>query len=166
LAEEAAAHAATAGVSFAWARLFQMFGLYEYPQRLVPQVARALIAGRDVACTSGHQIRDYCDTRDVAAALAALLDAEAVTGAVNVASGEAITVREICATIADLAGRSRKLLRFGALPDRAGEPKSLVADVTRLRTEVGFRPTVLTEDRLADTVARYVRAGSAQPQFD
>jgi nucleoside-diphosphate-sugar epimerase len=50
------------------------------------------------------------------------------------------------------AGRS-ELLDVGALPSRPGDPDELVADVTRLRDEVGFRPRVRLSDGLATTVA-------------
>jgi nucleoside-diphosphate-sugar epimerase len=135
-----------------------MFGLYEYPKRLVPAVATALVRGEEIACTQGSQIRDYSDTRDVAMALAALLPATRVTGAVNIASGEGISVRSLCRLIQEEIGCSSKLLKFGALPDREGDPRSLVADVTRLREQVGFTYSGRLDDRLADTVARYRRA--------
>jgi nucleoside-diphosphate-sugar epimerase len=133
---------------------------------LVPQVTQSLIAGREVACTSGNQVRDYSDTRDVAAGLAALLDVEGVTGFVNVASGRGVSVREICRLIVELTESPPELLRFGALADREGDPASLVADVTRLEREVGFIGERSLEERLADTVARYRRSSSGQPQFD
>ena len=75
-----------------------------------------------------------------------------MTGAVNVASGEAVSVRSIVEQIAAAAGRP-DLLDVGALESRAGDPEVLVADVTRLRDEAGFTPAWSLEDGLRQTVA-------------
>jgi len=45
------------------------------------------------------------------------------------------------------------LLKFGALPDREGEPETLVADVHRLMHEVSFQPKYSLADGLADMIA-------------
>jgi nucleoside-diphosphate-sugar epimerase len=148
---DAAAKAARSGISFAWARLFLMFGEGENPRRLVPSVINALASGAPLEMSSGRQVRDFSDTRDIAAGLSALLAAGHVEGAVNVASGEGRSLRELCAIIADLAGRSGENLRFGALPDR-DEPPFMVADVTRLREEVGFTPPESLRQRLSSIV--------------
>lgn len=151
---EAAAEAQRHGVSFAWARLFLMFGQGEDQRRLVPAIIAALKNGAPLPMSSGRQIRDFSDTRDIAAGLAALLAAGDISGPVNVASGEGYSLREVAALIATLAGQSGENLMFGALPDRE-EPPVMVADVTRLRREVGLAPPPGLAERLAD----YVREG-------
>src|SRR6185295_11619834 len=131
LFDRGTALAAAAGFSLIWARFFLLFGFYEEPRRLIPSIMRGLLAGEPVALSSGRQIRDFLDTRDIGAALASLLDST-VSGAVNVASGRGVTLREAGELLADIAHRPKSLLRFGVLADREREPKSLVADITRL----------------------------------
>jgi nucleoside-diphosphate-sugar epimerase len=70
---------------------------------------------------------------------------------VNIASGEAASVRAVAEALAQAAGRP-DLLDVGAVPRRADEPEEIVADVSRLRDEVGFRPRRSLRDGLADTV--------------
>ena len=149
LAERTAEFAGRAGFSFAWARFFLMFGFGEDPRRFIPAIMRALLRGEEVALSSGRQIRDFLDTRDVACALATLLAADNVTGPVNVASGRAVTLKDAGRMIAHLSGQPESLLKFGSLPDREGEPASLVADVSRLTREAGFALTHTLEERLA-----------------
>jgi nucleoside-diphosphate-sugar epimerase len=146
-----AAFAERAGVQLAWGRLFFLYGPREAPGRLVASVARALLAGEEAPTGSGRQVRDFMHVEDVAAAIVALLDST-VTGAVNIASGEPVALGEIITAVAAATGRP-ELLRLGALPDRPGEPPRLVADVTRLGTEVGFTPTIGLREGLAATVA-------------
>jgi nucleoside-diphosphate-sugar epimerase len=146
------------GVSVASARLFWLYGPREHPDRLVPSVARALLAGLPAPCTAGTQQRDFLHVADVADALIALTGAE-TTGPVNVASGEAIAVRDVVARVAEAVGRP-ELVRFGARPTPAGEPPLVVADVSRLRDEVGWRPRIGLADGLVETVGWWRSTGS------
>ncbi|WP_230166697.1 NAD(P)-dependent oxidoreductase [Roseomonas sp. CECT 9278] len=131
----------------AWARLFHLFGPGEAPGRLVPSVMRALAQGGAAECASGRPVRDFADIGHVGRALAAVAGS-AVTGPVNVASGEAVAVRDFVQTIGRLAGRAR-LLRFGARADPPGEVPVMAACVARLRTEVGFTGLARNEVALA-----------------
>jgi nucleoside-diphosphate-sugar epimerase len=145
-----AAAAEQAGVGLAWGRVFFLYGPHEHPERLVPSVARALVQGRPAPVSSGAQVRDFMHVEDVADGFAALLRSN-VAGPVNVASGDPVRIRDIVATLGELAGRP-DLLRLGELPDRPGDPPLLVADVRRLRDEVGFVPRHSLVDGLRDTL--------------
>lgn len=145
------AYAQEAGFSQAWGRLFLLYGEDEPDQRLAPSVARALLGGLPAHCTSGDQVRDFMDTRDAGRAFAELLLGN-VQGAVNICSGEAVSVAEFAGRIAQITGRP-DLLRLGALPDRAGDPPYLVGDPSRLTHEVGFIPGITLDQGLRDAVA-------------
>ena len=153
LLEQTTEIARRASVSLAWALFFLLFGEGEDPRRLIPSIVRKLLRGEEVALTSGRQIRDLLDSRDAASALAALCDQDGVTGPINVASGRAISLREVAQTIARLCGQPESFLQFGALADRTGEPPYLVADVARLSGEAEFAPVLEIESRLAQCVA-------------
>jgi nucleoside-diphosphate-sugar epimerase len=140
-----------AGVSLAWGRIFYVYGPHEHPARLASGVARALVRGEEVPCTHGRQVRDYLCTPELGGAFAALLASE-VTGPVNMASGEPVRVADLVSAIAAAAGRP-ELVRLGALPQRAGEPERLTADVRRLREEVGWSPSIGLVEGAARTVS-------------
>ncbi len=133
---ELAARLASMPMQTAWARLFHMFGPGEHPDRLVPSVARALKDGREARCASGRPVRDFASTRFVGEALAALA-LSGVTGPVNIGSGQGRAIADVARFLGQAAGRP-DLVRLGALPDRPEEVPQMVADVTRLRREVGF----------------------------
>ncbi len=147
----AGTYAQAQDAELAWGRLFFLYGPREPPTRFVPAICRALVAGEPAQLTSGAQVRDFLHVDDVGGALAALLHAP-VTGAVNIASGEAVTLAAVADELGRLAQRP-ELIERGALPDRRGEPPRLVADVARLRDEVGFRPRWSLPDGLADTLS-------------
>jgi nucleoside-diphosphate-sugar epimerase len=139
------------GLSNAWGRIFFLYGPHEHPKRLVSGVSLALLRGEPALCSHGRQIRDFLHVEDVAAAFVALLDSD-VCGAVNVASGNPVRLREIIYLLADQLGR-RDLVRLGALSTALDEPRLLLADTTRLEEEVGWTSGCSLERGLAQTLA-------------
>ena len=140
LSRWAASFGTARGVKVAWARLFWMYGPREHPARLVPSVSKSLLAGIPVPCSAGTQERDFLHVDDAADALVALTRSE-LTGPLNVASGEAVAVRTVVEQVARACGRP-DLVRFGERDTPVGEPPLLVADVRRLRDELGWRPRI------------------------
>ncbi len=116
------------GVSFAWCRLFYLYGQGaedgEDARRLVPYLRAQLGAGRPAELSRGDQLRDYLDVR-----AAGRLIVEAALGGregpINICSGRPIAVRALAEAIADEYGR-RDLLRFGARPDNPADPPVVV----------------------------------------
>ncbi len=126
------------GFSAAWARLFFPYGPGEDPRRLVPSVILNLLRKQEAPCSSGTQVRDFMYAEDMGAAIADLAIGP-VRGAVNIGSGTAVEVGRVAQSIGELMGRP-DLVRLGALPDRPNEIPHIVADIDRLRFEVGFVP--------------------------
>ena len=138
-----------AGLSWAWGRLFFLYGPHEHPRRLAASVIRSLLAGMPADCSSGTQRRDLLHVGDTAAAIVALLRSE-VQGAVNIASGEAVAVGKVVERIAALIGRP-ELVRMGAVA-AADEAPLVVADVRRLCDEVRWAPRYDLDQGLADAI--------------
>jgi nucleoside-diphosphate-sugar epimerase len=138
-------------ISFAWARIFLLYGPYEGDKRLVPSVVRAILAGREAKCTDGTQIRDVMHVEDAGSAIAAIW-ASQVTGAVNIGTGKPTAVSDVSIEIGKQLGRS-DLLRLGALPSRPDDPLLLVPDTRKLNFEVGFKPTYDLASGIAETIA-------------
>lgn len=150
-AEILAAYAATSGLSFAWGRLFFPYGPGDRRPTLVPTVVTALRAGWPAFCTHGRQQRDFIHVRDAAAALATLLVSH-VEGPVNIATGVGTSIAEVANALGVLLGRA-DLVRLGALQAPSAEPAHLVADIRRLREEVGFTTFTPLDAGLKETVA-------------
>jgi nucleoside-diphosphate-sugar epimerase len=148
------------GVSLAWGRVFFVYGPGEAAGRLIPEIAAALLQGRHFDCSDGRQKRDYLHVDDVGRAFSELLLSD-VQGPVNIASGSSVSVREIVDQIASLIGRSN-LVRFGARISHTDEPAEIVGDVTRLRSEVGFKPSIPIDTGLRETVDWWRKAGLAR----
>jgi len=147
-------------LSTAWARIFFTFGPSEDGRRLVASVVRSLLAGEPAACTEGRQVRDFLYVDDVASGIVALLESP-VTGPVNIASGQAISVADLATRIGAVLGRP-ELVRLGARPTPPGESPLVVADVTRLRDEVGWAPAYTLDRALETTVAWWRTQGARE----
>ena len=111
-------------VEFAWCRLFYLYGEGEDPRRLVAYLRSKLEKGEPALLTSGEQIRDFLDVADAGKLLADVVLSNQ-TGAVNICSGEPITVRQLAEQIADQY-QKRDLLIFGARPDNSLDPARVV----------------------------------------
>lgn len=155
-------------ISLAWCRLFFLFGPGEDSRRFVPQIFAALAEGRTARASHGRQLRDFLHVVDAAEALAAIVDHE-ISGPVNIASGRAVTIADVVNGIADVFGR-RDLIHFGAISSDSAEPRAIVADVSRLRDELGWSPRFDLSSGLADFYARewaaYAKERSAETMPD
>lgn len=135
------------GVSWAWARFFNPFGPYEDRRRLIPKVCLKLLAGEQLDFDAARSQRDFLHVDDVGSALAALALSE-VQGPVNVGSGERSRVRDVVTILARLTGNDG-LVNFSVASD---SECNIVADVTRLRDEVGWSSSRSLEVRLQQTL--------------
>jgi nucleoside-diphosphate-sugar epimerase len=147
----ASAYAEQLGLELAWGRLFFLYGPHEQPRRFVPSLVLSLLRGEPARMTDGSQRRDFLHVADAGEAFAAFADSE-LTGSINVASGQGVALSDLAGQLASSIGRE-ELLRIGALEMRAGDPPSIVADVGRLRSELGWEPKIALEDGLSDTIA-------------
>ncbi len=139
------------GLDFAWARVFFLYGPFEAEARLVPYVIRALLKGHPADCGAGHAERDFMHVEDVAKALIAVLESD-YRGAVNVASGSCVPLRDVISNIGTVIGRP-DLIRLGVRPPPPNEPPRMEASTTILRQQIGFHRTRSLAAGLADTVS-------------
>ncbi|MBI5758147.1 MAG: NAD(P)-dependent oxidoreductase [Planctomycetales bacterium] len=161
LREVAERFAERAGMSFAWGRTFFLFGPDEHPDRFVPSIILPLQSGQSAACRAGSHVRDFLHVADVADAFASVLDSR-VTGPVNIASGEARSLGRVAEYLADRLGR-RSLLSVGSTPSTPDNPVVLRADISRLRTEVGWVQRFSLTTGLDDVIAHSAASASLSP---
>jgi nucleoside-diphosphate-sugar epimerase len=144
--------AMSAGVPAAWGRLYLVYGPGEPRERFVPTMIRTLLHGGSATCSPAGTRRDFIHVADAGAAAVAVLASD-VEGAVNIGSGEATSLREVVSILTNELGHEDRI----AFDDgRPGPP--VVADVARLRDEVGFRPRFTLAGGLRDSIDWWRRA--------
>lgn len=139
--------------SFAWGRLFYLFGSHEYTSRLVPSIILNLLQGNEFHIKHSEQVRDFMYVQDVADALVSLLESE-VTGAVNIASGEAIYLREFASLIANQLNLPHAINYANENSIHA----RLTAETTRLNQEVKWQPSFTLQKALEETITWWRRS--------
>jgi nucleoside-diphosphate-sugar epimerase len=137
-------------ISWAWARFFCPFGPLEDQRRLIPKTCLRLLSGDDLQLDSATSLRDFLHVEDIASALYATLTSS-VQGPVNIASGEALPVREIVTQIAFNLGRINNVHFADATPVGHSTIDAVTANVSRLENLVGWRTSVPFETRLRQT---------------
>jgi UDP-glucose 4-epimerase len=113
-------------------------------ENLVPIVINKLKAGQppviygtDYPTPDGTCIRDYVDVRDIAGAHLAAADSAAVLPlAMNVGTGRGGSVREVITLVCEAAGRADVVAV--EKERRAGDPAFLCADVSLIKSAIGF----------------------------
>ena len=161
--EEAALAAARTGAAIvAVTRSFNHTGPGQRAEFVAPALAHRVLAARDanqreIPVGNLDVRRDFGDVRDVVRAyrlvLEGLADGSVPSGTVvNVATGTAVSIREMLRTIAELVGVDVEP-RTDASLVRAGDPPEIVGDASRLRALTGWRPTIPIRRTLADLIA-------------
>lgn len=140
-----------AGISFAWLRLFSVYGPGDNPNWLIPSAAASLVRGRAPQCTAGTQKWDYLHIDDVAEGVLAAAVADEAAGVFNLSSGEPIAVRTIVEMLRDLAAPGLAL-NFGAIPFGPDQIMHLDGDNRRLLKASGWAPQVPLGDGLRQVV--------------
>jgi nucleoside-diphosphate-sugar epimerase len=142
-------------------RYFNVFGPRQDPASqyaaVVPIFIRCIVAGQaPKVYGDGEQSRDFTYVDDVVTANLQAAQAEGAAGAVcNLGRGERHTLNELLEILQDIIGRRVKAA-YG--PDRAGDVKHSMADITRAREAFGYEPQVTFEEGLRRTVEWYRRA--------
>jgi nucleoside-diphosphate-sugar epimerase len=124
--------------SFCWGRVFYPYGPGEHPARLCTALARRLLANEKLVLKTPDSTKDYIYIDDLAAAILAVME-RGLTGAINLGTGEGVTVREIARTLGRLLSRE-ELVGESSEPAADDPLYYVVADAGRLRKEAAWRP--------------------------
>ncbi|HEY4414749.1 MAG TPA: NAD-dependent epimerase/dehydratase family protein [Verrucomicrobiae bacterium] len=142
-------------------RYFNVFGPRQDPQSqyaaAVPIfIQRALKHEPITIYGDGEQTRDFIFVKDIAAANAYFATQSDATGVFNVAYGNKITIKDLCATICHLTGSTSEIKHA---PERAGDVKHSMAAIEKLKL-AGFATRGNLTDGLKATVQSFIQPGS------
>lgn len=138
------------------------YGPFHFPEKLIPVVILNALAGRPVPVYGqGLNVRDWLYVEDHAAALLMVLEKGAVGRSYNIGGENEATnidlVRKICAILdrkrPDAAPHAG-LIEF--VTDRPGHDLRYAIDATRIRSELGWKPSVTLDEGLERTVDWYL----------
>ena len=93
----------------------------------------------------GDQTRDFVEVRDVAQANYKAALAEGLSGAFNIASATRITVNHLVELLHDASGITPNVKHD---PERPGDVRDSLADISAAQEAFGFKPEVALEEGL------------------
>jgi dTDP-glucose 4,6-dehydratase len=139
------------------------YGPYHFPEKLVPVVILNALAGKPLPIYGkGENIRDWLYVEDHADALLTVLEKGAVGRSYNIGGENERTnldlVRTLCAILDELRPKRKGSYtdQIAFVADRPGHDARYAIDPSRIRQELGWRPSVTVEEGLRRTVQWYL----------
>ena len=136
-------------------RYFNVFGPRQDPTSqysgVISRFMDALVSGKQpVIYGDGEQSRDFTYISNVVEANFRAVESSAAVGKViNVANGESVTLNQLLDTMKSIVGKGDVAPRYE--PPRRGDVRHSLADLTRARELLGYKPKVALEDGLRRT---------------
>ncbi len=138
------------------------YGPYHFPEKLIPVVILKALAGEPIPVYGdGKNIRDWLYVEDHADALLTVLTQGTVGRTYNIGGENEVTNIELVRAICTILDAKRPTDTPYAeqiifVTDRPGHDLRYAIDPTRIRTELGWRPSVTLEQGLEMTVQWYL----------
>ena len=134
-------------------RYFNVYGLnqrYDAYGNVIPIFAHLLLRGNPLTIYGdGEQTRDFVNVRDVARANILAAQTRGLSGAFNVASGDALTINQLVELMRQAIGTD-VTVEYG--PPRKGDVRHSRADISAARIAFGYAPSL----KLAEGLAEYI----------
>jgi UDP-glucose 4-epimerase len=127
---------------------------------VIPNFVRQALAGQPITVFGdGTQSRSFTYVGDVVKAMVALIDEPRAIGQVfNIGNGNEITIGELAAKVKEMTGSASEIVNipyekayeagFEDMPRR-------VPDITRIKSLVGYKPTVELDETLARVIEHF-----------
>ena len=136
--------------------VLRYFNTYGIRQTLTPYVGVATIfinklfsRENPVIFGSGEQVRDFVYVKDVARANILALKKEASNQVFNIGSGRGRTINEVARILSE---KVNPRTEFDYSPQQAGEPSDSIADISKAKKLLGFKPVENIEDKIEEVI--------------
>jgi nucleoside-diphosphate-sugar epimerase len=118
-------------------------------ERVIPLFIDNCLRGDDLIVYGGSQVLDFVFISDVIDALLKAVDISNDT--FNVGSGVGVKIIELAELIKGLINTNSQIL---IKKSRKGEVEEFIADISKIKNSLGWRPKTTLEEGLNDTIKR------------
>ena len=152
----------TYGLPFVITNCSNNYGPFHFPEKLVPVVILNALAGKPIPIYGqGENVRDWLFVEDHADALLHVLANGANGQSYNIGGENEARNIDLVHMICDLLDELRPTDRpysslISCVSDRPGHDLRYAIDPTRIRTELGWRPSVTLQEGLRRTILWYL----------
>ncbi|OGH24762.1 MAG: hypothetical protein A3B47_00420 [Candidatus Levybacteria bacterium RIFCSPLOWO2_01_FULL_39_24] len=137
-------------------RPFSVYGPYEENKRFIPTIIKAVIENKTIKLTAGTQRRDFIYIEDIVDIyIKAMSKGKKMSGKIlNMGTGKEYTNDEVVKTLFKVTGKKVKVEK-GAFPKRLWDTPHWVADISKTKKTLNWRPKFSLEDGLRKTYLWY-----------
>ena len=136
------------------ARLFNTYGPMQSKDAIIPTIIRQGLTELKLLLGDMHAIRDFIYVDDVVAGLIKMAEIPESTGeTINLGSGQGVSIKELSNKVINLIGSNAEII-FDATRIRLQDHHigQLVADVTKAKNLLGWKPEVSLDSGLEQTI--------------
>lgn len=136
------------------ARPFNTYGPIQSREAIIPTIITQAIAEEKLLLGNMHTVRDFVYVEDVVEGLIRMAEiTESVGEAINIGSGQGVSVEDLAEKVITLIGRDVEIL-FDATRIRVQNHRieRLVADITKAYNILGWQPKTSLEKGLEQTI--------------
>jgi len=130
-------------------------GPFQFPEKLIPLAITNVLENKPIPVYGdGLNVRDWIYVEDHCRALDTVLQKGKPGEVYNIAANEEKTNLELIHRLLDIMGKSHELITF--VTDRPGHDRRYALDITKISTELGWKPAYSFEKALGATVDWYI----------
>jgi dTDP-glucose 4,6-dehydratase len=144
----------THGMDVVVTRCSNNYGPYQYPEKVIPLFVTNLLDGKKVPLYGdGLNIRDWLHVADHCNGIHLALTKGRSGEVYHIGGGTELTNRELTERLLEACGADWSMVQ--PVEDRKGHDRRYSLDITKIRNELGYEPSISLERGLAETVAWY-----------
>jgi dTDP-glucose 4,6-dehydratase len=130
------------------------YGPFQFPEKVIPYFTTLALRDEPLPMYASTQNRrEWIHAVDHCRAIDAILQRGRVGETYHVGTGVERSIEEIADTVLGHLGKPRSLKTI--VPDRPGHDRRYVLDWTKIRTELGWEPSVSWDTGIAETIDWY-----------
>jgi len=130
------------------------YGPYQFPEKVIPLFTTNALDDKALPlyASTGHK-REWLHVQDHCSAIEAVLGRGREGETYHVGSGVEATIEEVADAVLACLGKPASLKTI--VPDRPGHDRRYLLDTTKIRTELGWSPSIGFREGLEETVGWY-----------
>jgi dTDP-glucose 4,6-dehydratase len=144
----------THGLPVCVTRCSNNYGPYQFPEKVIPLFVSNLLDGKKVPLYGdGLNVRDWLHVDDHCQGIQLVADEGRPGEIYNIGGGTELTNRELTDRLLAALGADESMVQ--PVIDRKAHDRRYSVDITKISTELGYRPRVPFDEGLAGTVQWY-----------
>ena len=150
----------THGLNLSITRCSNNFGIYQYPEKVIPLFITNLITGKNVPLYGdGLNIRDWLHVDDHCRGIDLVVDNGRAGEIYNIGGGTELTNRDLTFLLLEKCGFDEKKVDW--VEDRLGHDRRYSVNWKKIQNELGYAPHHTIQSSISDIVAWY----TSNPQW-